>query len=143
MLARKDLNWSTPNSRLYNEAFTGRAKVVPQCPHCLGDNHGGATCPHNPAPLVWGWLPDLRQLCVPVQQQLLGGHTQPAADRQVSRNYNDNRCRFSRCRFTRIASARIRPCSSHVESRHRRRARRLGTATELGAEHFPAPSPTR
>ena len=26
MLARKDLNWSAPNARLYNEAFTGRAK---------------------------------------------------------------------------------------------------------------------
>ena len=53
----------------------------------------------------------------------------------VCRNYNDNRCRFSRCRYTyaRIASARIRPCSAHVENRHRhrRRARRFGTATEL------------
>ena len=98
MLARKDLNWSTPNSRLYNEAFTRRAKVVPRCPHCLGDDHGGATCPHNPAPLVWSWLPDLRQLHVPVQQQLLGGHTQLA----VCRNYNDNRCRFSRCQFMHV-----------------------------------------
>ena len=28
-LARKDLNWSVPDSRLYNEAFTGRARVIP------------------------------------------------------------------------------------------------------------------
>ena len=29
MLVRKDLNWSVPNSRLYNEAFTGRARFMP------------------------------------------------------------------------------------------------------------------
>ena len=58
MLARKDLNWSFPNARLYNEAFTGRAKSIPRCPHCLGDNHTGATCPFNPSPIVVGWLQD-------------------------------------------------------------------------------------
>ena len=26
-LARKDLNWSVPNLRLYNEAFTGRGRI--------------------------------------------------------------------------------------------------------------------
>ena len=39
MLAKKDLNWSTPNTRLYNEAFTGRAKIIPRCPHCLCEDH--------------------------------------------------------------------------------------------------------
>ena len=34
-LARKDLNWSVVNSRLYSEAFTGRAKVIPRCRYCL------------------------------------------------------------------------------------------------------------
>ena len=34
-LARKDLNWSVPNLRLYNEAFTGRAKAIPRCSVCL------------------------------------------------------------------------------------------------------------
>ena len=54
MLARKDLNWSIPNARLYNEAFTGRAKSIPRCPHCLGDNHMGPNCPLNPNPVVLG-----------------------------------------------------------------------------------------
>ena len=31
-LARKDLNWSATNSRLYNEAFTGHAKAIPPPP---------------------------------------------------------------------------------------------------------------
>ncbi|KAL5491581.1 hypothetical protein EMCRGX_G016894 [Ephydatia muelleri] len=34
-LARKDLNWSVTNSRLYSEAFTDRAKIIPRCRYCL------------------------------------------------------------------------------------------------------------
>ena len=45
MLAKKDLNWSVPNPRLYSEAFTGRAKRHPQCPHCLSEDHEGAAFP--------------------------------------------------------------------------------------------------
>ena len=49
-LAAEDLNWSVPNQRLYSEAFTGRAKRQPQCPHCLAEDHSTAGCPHNPNP---------------------------------------------------------------------------------------------
>lgn len=56
MLARKDLNWSTPNVRLYNEAFTGRARTIPSYPHCLSEDHGSANCPHNPNPPILGWF---------------------------------------------------------------------------------------
>ncbi len=31
-LSRKDLNWSVPGPRLYNEAFTGRAWVMHTAP---------------------------------------------------------------------------------------------------------------
>ena len=51
-LARHDLDWSVINSRLYNEAFTGRAKSIPRCPHCLSDDHTGSTCSKNPANLA-------------------------------------------------------------------------------------------
>lgn len=37
----KDPNWSVINSRLYSEAFTGRAERPPQCPHCLSEDHMG------------------------------------------------------------------------------------------------------
>ena len=50
MLARRDLNWSTTNTSLYNEAFTGRAKAIPRCVHCLSDDHSEASRPHNPHP---------------------------------------------------------------------------------------------
>ena len=56
MLARKDLNWSTPNARLYNEAFTGRAKVIPCCLHCVSKYHTTAVCLHNPNPVYVGWF---------------------------------------------------------------------------------------
>ena len=62
MLAKKDLNWSVPNPRLYSEAFTGRAKRHPQCPHCLSEDHMGAGCPHNPNPPFMGWFQGAPQL---------------------------------------------------------------------------------
>ena len=61
-LARTDLNWSVPNTRLYNEAFTGRAQTIPRCPHCLSEDHTGAICPYNPTPPVLGWFQDPHQV---------------------------------------------------------------------------------
>ena len=95
MLSRKDLNWTAPNARLYNEAFTGRAKVVPRCPHCLCGDHSGANCPHNPNPMLVGWLPDPRQ-AIPIAnpaQPFPSARIGIAPAKEVCRNYNDNRCR--------------------------------------------------
>ena len=47
-LVRKDLNWSIPNVRLYNEAFTGRTRAIPRCTYCLADDHTASNCPTNP-----------------------------------------------------------------------------------------------
>ena len=47
-LARKDLNWSMPDSHLYNEAFTGRAKAIARCTYCLQEDHITQACPRNP-----------------------------------------------------------------------------------------------
>ena len=102
MLAKKDLNWSVPNPRLYSEAFTGRARRHPQCPHCLSEDHMGVGCPHNPNPPFMGWF----QSGPPLQ----GGpaaQTPPlpqAKPREICRNFNGNRCRFTRCRFLHICS---------------------------------------
>ena len=56
MLARKDLNWSVPNSSLFNEAFTGRAKIMQSCQHCLSEDHGSTGCPQHPNPMIVGWF---------------------------------------------------------------------------------------
>ena len=47
-LARKDLNWSALDPRLFSEAFTGRAKSIPRCSLCLPDDHLAQACPQNP-----------------------------------------------------------------------------------------------
>ena len=52
-LARKDLNCSLPNSRFFNETFTGCARAIPRCIFCLQDDHTTSTCtinPNRPAP---------------------------------------------------------------------------------------------
>ena len=105
MLARKDLNWSVTNARLYNEAFTGRAKVIPRCPHCLCEDHAGASCPHNPNPPVLGWFSDprpypnqLTQSVQPLPAPLQSGNPRI----EICRNFNENRCSFARCRFQHV-----------------------------------------
>jgi hypothetical protein len=105
-LARKDLNWSSPNVRLYNEAFTGRAKTIPRCPHCLCEDHAGANCPDNPNPPVLGWFPS--QFPQPIQPLVAQPHS--AGQRsEVCRNFNENRCRCARCRFQHICMDCIGP----------------------------------
>ena len=58
-LARKDLNWSVTDPRLYSEAFTGRAKTIPRCQFCLQDDHTGQYCPRNPDRPWLNWLSDV------------------------------------------------------------------------------------
>ena len=55
-LAQKNLNWSVPNARLYNEAFTGYARSLPRCSFCLGEDHQAQVCPRNPHRPWFGWL---------------------------------------------------------------------------------------
>ena len=59
-LARKDLNWSVSDSRLYNEAFTGRAKAIARCSFCLQDDHSDMYCPNNPIRSLQSLYPAIR-----------------------------------------------------------------------------------
>ena len=45
---RGSLDWGVVDPALYNEAFAGRAKVVPRCRYCLADTHGSQECLHSP-----------------------------------------------------------------------------------------------
>ena len=91
-LAHKDPNLSTPYAQLYNEAFTSCAKVIPRCPNCLCEDHAGATCPHNPNPVVFGWLHEA--VSINSYQSAGRGYCQ-----EICRNFNENWCRFICCRF--------------------------------------------
>ena len=54
-LAGKSLDWSIPNHRLYQEAFTGRARNIPRCSYCVQDDHTSELCTKNPARACFGW----------------------------------------------------------------------------------------
>ena len=45
------LDWGCVDPALYNEAFAGRAKLVPRRRYCLTDSHVSQECPHSPADL--------------------------------------------------------------------------------------------
>ena len=129
MLARNNLDWSVPNSRLYNEAFTGRALMIPRCQHCLSEDHGSAGCPQHPNPMVVGWFqpPGSLQLGAPtaVSQNpstTLSPSTLKPPGREVCRNFNNGRCRFSRCRFLHTCADCLGPTrhfSAHIDWQHR------------------------
>ena len=108
MLARKDLNWSIPNSRLYNEAFTGRAKMMQRCQYCLSEDHGSTGCPQHPNPMILGWFQPQAALPQPsaltsVAPSLPSTSARPPGT-EVCRNFNAGRCNFGRCRYSHVCS---------------------------------------
>ena len=96
-LARRDLNWSACNTRLYNEAFTGRAKTIPRCQHCLSTTHSTRLCPTNPDPSASHGTPQTSH-----PSSVLAASTGSSTRREICRNYNEGRCKYSRCRYLHI-----------------------------------------
>lgn len=98
-LAQKDLNWSVPNARLYNEAFTGRARAIPRCTYCLQEDHTAQYCPRNPHRPWFGWLPD------PSSWPQGPPRPKPTPARapqqqETCRRFNEGRCRSGNCRYS-------------------------------------------
>lgn len=98
-LARKDLNWSVTDPRLYNEAFTGRARSIARCTYCLQDDHTAPYCPKNPNRPIFGWFPDPMVW----NPQAAGGQLPsiytPRPSQEICRRFNEGRCRQSRCKY--------------------------------------------
>ncbi len=94
-LARKNLDWSVPDSRLYNKAFTGRAKAIARCNHCLQDDHTTNLCPLNPNPPAQSWVPDGTPW--PVAYPPHRNHQTSRSS--ICRRWNDGRCKFSWCKY--------------------------------------------
>ena len=46
--ATKSLRWSIIDFSLYNETFTGRARVLPRCRYCLSEHHRSSDCTFAP-----------------------------------------------------------------------------------------------
>ena len=100
-LACKDLNWSVTDTRLYSEAFTGRAQTIPRCSFCLQDDHTGPYCPKNPDRPWLSWLHEATPCRSPQLPGLATGspaHQKPPAE--LCRRYNEGLCKQTRCRYT-------------------------------------------
>ena len=104
-LSRKSLDWSVTDSRLYNEAFTGRARTISRCSFCLQDD---SQCPRNPSRALFGWLPEVtgwpQQLTfagIPSTRPLTGQSTA----QEACRRYNDGRCNRQRCKYAHCCSS--------------------------------------
>ena len=100
-LARRDLNWSVTDPRLYSEAFTGRARTIPRCHYCLQDDHTAQYCPQNPDHPWSTWTQEV----VPSGPRLPHPSGSGSAARQrpmaeLCHRFNEGRCKLARCRYT-------------------------------------------
>ena len=94
-LARKDLNWSVQDSRLYNEAFTGRAKAIARCNVCLQDDHSASSCPRKPHQPMLAWLPDASAW----PGAGFTAHRTQSQQASICRRWNEGRCKFPNCKY--------------------------------------------
>ena len=94
-LVQKDLNWSVTNTRLYNEAFTGRVQAIPCCSYCLQEDHSAQYCPRHPNRPWFGWFP------TPMAwESATNPHQHPQHLSEICRRFNEGRCRQNGCRYT-------------------------------------------
>ena len=96
-LAQKDLNWSVTNTRLYNEAFTGRARAIPRCSYCLQEDHVTQFCPRDPNRPWFGWFPGSWQQGAPPPRYSTYRST---TSTEICRRFNDGRCKQNTCRYS-------------------------------------------
>ena len=105
-LALKSLDWSMPNQRLFQEAFTGRAKDIPRCSYCLEDDHVAAACPSNPHRPLFSWPPSIPQWPGPPQQQQTSPWPPAESTPEVCRRFNSGNCRMpqGKCKYLHACS---------------------------------------
>ena len=125
-LARRDLNWSAGNARLYSEAFTGRAKTIPRCQHCLSTTHGARACPANPDPSA---PPAQPSHSTSVATGPTGTGTPSGNQREICRHFNEGKCKYARCRYLHICRECFYPhpwvsCHGNQAARQRPRSPR-------------------
>ena len=100
-LVCRDLNWSATDPRLYNEAFTGRAKCIARCGYCLRDDHTTRSCPTNPSRAALGGSPERPAW---PQQGAMSYRPGSGRSRETCRRFNELRCKFPHCRYKHVCS---------------------------------------
>ena len=111
---RGSLDWGTVDAALYNEAFAGRAKVIPRCRYCLVDTHASHNCLHAPTERQASQAVDGRPGRAPPRPL---GQTQAGrpGSMEICRLFNSpggSRCRFPQCRYAHVCSKCRRPHSA-------------------------------
>lgn len=82
----KSLDWGVVDFTLYNETFTGRAKTIARCHHCMSEYHTANACMYAPD------IPSTSQYTARL----------PTASK-VCNLFNSrlgNMCRYNPCRYT-------------------------------------------
>ena len=131
---RGSLDWGLVDPALYNEAFAGRAKLVPRCRYCLADTHASQEFPHSPAETAGG--AESRPTRPLFRPQ--GSSGRPASSVVICRLFNSpggSRCRFPQCRYAHSCSRCRR---SHPLAECGERARQQQTTGPSSGQ--PAPS---
>ena len=127
------LDWGLVDPALYNEAFAGRAKLVPRCRYCLAETHSSQECPHSPAETAGGT--DGRPTRPLSRPQ--GSSGRPASSVDICRLYNSpggSRCRFPQCRYAHLCSRCRRP---HSLAKCGKKARQQQTAVPSSGQPVP------
>ena len=123
----KDLNWAVQCTALYNEAFTGRARTIPRCSHCLSENHSVSDCPDLPqGPVTHTHLAPMQPSRPPPNTATTRAY--PAAPNTTAvseyrRLFNQIRCRSRRCRYTHLCNICSLPHPAQVCPTRARRDR--------------------
>ena len=93
---QRSLDWGIIDTALYNEAFTGRAKLIPRCRYCLADSHESREC---------SFAPDDQE---PSGRQAPSSRYRMAqAGVELCQLFNKaagNSCRYKHCRYAHICA---------------------------------------
>lgn len=89
----KSLDWGVVDFTLYNETFTGRAKSIPRCRHCLSEHHPSHECTY---------VPDSRVDMLPRTSTRAARMLAPIC--QLYNGKNGSRCNFNPCKFQHLCA---------------------------------------
>ncbi len=91
----KSLDWGIIDFNLYNETFTGRAKLLARCSHCASEMHSSSDCAYAPVtPSSQGSQTWTRPLTRSVQSAVC----------QLFNGRSGNRCNFNPCKYSHVCS---------------------------------------
>ncbi len=99
---RRSLDWATVDASLYCQAFTGRARIIPRCIHCLRDSHISRDCAYAPSTTSYNAAHPPLRACG--QAPPRGQSSTPIEVCRLFNKPGGNQCRFRACKYAHICS---------------------------------------